>query len=108
MTLEDIYKDFKEKDKAAENGGGEKAIAKQKKAGKQTARERINMLLDDDTFVEIDKFVLHDSHNYNMQNNSCLLYTSLSSSDELECITPPPASITGFLQLSIISDAFFT
>jgi propionyl-CoA carboxylase beta chain len=27
------------------------------------------MLLDDDTFVEIDKFVLHDSHNYNMQNN---------------------------------------
>lgn len=69
MTLEDIYKDFKEKDKAAENGGGEKAIAKQKKAGKQTARERINMLLDDDTFVEIDKFVLHDSHNYNMQNN---------------------------------------
>lgn len=69
MTLEDIYNDFKEKDKAAENGGGEKAIAKQKKAGKQTARERINMLLDDDTFVEIDKFVLHDSHNYNMQNN---------------------------------------
>ena len=69
MTLEDIYKDFKEKDKAAEHGGGEKAIAKQTKAGKQTARERINMLLDDDTFVEIDKFVLHDSHNYNMQNN---------------------------------------
>ncbi|MDD4009907.1 MAG: acyl-CoA carboxylase subunit beta [Fermentimonas sp.] len=69
MTLDEIYKDFKEKDKAAESGGGEKAITKQKKAGKQTARERINMLLDDDTFVEIDKFVLHDSHNYNMQNN---------------------------------------
>ena len=67
MTLDEIYKDFKEKDKAAESGGGEKAITKQKKAGKQTARERINMLLDDDTFVEIDKFVLHDSHNCNMQ-----------------------------------------
>ena len=26
------------------------------------------MLLDDNTFVEVDKFVLHDSHNYNMQN----------------------------------------
>ena len=67
MTLEDIYKDFKEKDKAAENGGV-KAIAKQKKAGKQTARKNQHAL-DDDTFVEIDKFVLHDSHNYNMQNN---------------------------------------
>lgn len=72
MTLDEIYKSFKEKDRAAELGGGEKAIAKQKKAGKQTARERIKMLLDDDTFVETDKFVLHDSHNYNMQENRVL------------------------------------
>lgn len=72
MTLDEIYKSFKEKDRAAELGGGEKAIAKQKKAGKQTARERIKMLLDDDTFVETDKFVLHDTHNYNMQENRVL------------------------------------
>ena len=68
MSLKDIFQEFTEKDKAAELGGGEKAIEKQKNAGKQTARERIDMLLDDNTFVEIDKFVLHDSHNYNMQN----------------------------------------
>lgn len=68
MKLKDIFQEFEEKDKAAELGGGEKAIEKQKKAGKQTARERVDMLLDDNTFVEIDKFVLHDSHNYNMQN----------------------------------------
>lgn len=68
MTLKDIYQEFEQKDKAAELGGGEKAIEKQKNAGKQTARERIDMLLDDSTFVEVDKFVLHDSHNYNMQN----------------------------------------
>ena len=68
MSLKDIFQEFIEKDKAAELGGGEKAIEKQKKAGKQTARERIDMLLDDNTFAEIDKFVLHDSHNYNMQN----------------------------------------
>jgi propionyl-CoA carboxylase beta chain len=67
MSLKDIFQEFIEKDKAAELGGGEKAIEKQKKAGKQTARERIEMLLDDNTFAEIDKFVLHDSHNYNMQ-----------------------------------------
>ena len=68
MSLKDIFQEFIEKDKAAELGGGEKAIEKQKNAGKQTARERIDMLLDDNTFAEIDKFVLHDSHNYNMQN----------------------------------------
>ena len=68
MSLKDIFQEFIEKDKAAELGGGEKAIEKQKKAGKQTARERIDMLLDDNSFAEIDKFVLHDSHNYNMQN----------------------------------------
>ena len=68
MSLKDIFQEFTENDKAAELGGGEKALEKQKNAGKQTARERIDMLLDDNTFVEIDKFVLHDSHNYNMQN----------------------------------------
>lgn len=68
MTLQNIFQEFIDKDRAAELGGGEKAIEKQKSAGKQTARERINMLLDNSTFVEVDKFVLHDSHNYNMQN----------------------------------------
>jgi propionyl-CoA carboxylase beta chain len=68
MTLQNIFQEFIDKDRAAELGGGEKAIEKQKSAGKQTARERINMLLDNNTFVEVDKFVLHDSHNYNMQN----------------------------------------
>ena len=68
MSVKDRFQEFIEKDKAAELGGGEKAIEKQKNAGKQTARERIDMLLDDNSFAEIDKFVLHDSHNYNMQN----------------------------------------
>ncbi|WP_294083924.1 acyl-CoA carboxylase subunit beta [Proteiniphilum sp. UBA5384] len=68
MTLQEIYHSFEEKDKAAELGGGEKAIEKQKNAGKQTARERIDMLLDENTFVEIDKFVFHECHDYGMQN----------------------------------------
>ena len=62
------YKTFEDKNKLTEQGGGEKAIEKQKKAGKQTARERINMLLDDGTFVETDKFVLHECQNYGMEN----------------------------------------
>lgn len=68
MTLQEIYEDFEEKNRVAEAGGGEKAVEKQKEAGKLTARERINILLDDSTFVEIDKLVLHETHQYNMQN----------------------------------------
>jgi propionyl-CoA carboxylase beta chain len=63
------YNIFLEKDKEAEKGGGEKAIEKQKKAGKQTARERIQMLLDHGSFVETDKFVLHECHHYGLDQN---------------------------------------
>ena len=69
MTTKNTFDKFKEINKIAELGGGEAGIAKQKKAGKQTARERIEMLLDAGTFVEIDKFVLHNSTNYNMDKN---------------------------------------
>ncbi|MDP3058061.1 MAG: carboxyl transferase domain-containing protein, partial [bacterium] len=40
-------------------GGGEKRIAKHKEKGKMTARERIEYLLDEGTFMEIDLFVKH-------------------------------------------------
>ncbi|MDE7086477.1 MAG: methylmalonyl-CoA carboxyltransferase, partial [Prevotella sp.] len=62
------YDILEERNKRALKGGGEKAVAKQKVAGKHTARERIDILLDDNTFVETDRFVLHDCHNYGMEN----------------------------------------
>ena len=40
------------------NGGGEVKIKKQHDSGKLTARERINALLDEGSFVEIDAFTL--------------------------------------------------
>ncbi|MFQ5928188.1 MAG: acyl-CoA carboxylase subunit beta, partial [Acidobacteriota bacterium] len=43
----------------AEKGGGEERIERQHKAGKLTARERIDFLLDEGTFEESDKFVVH-------------------------------------------------
>ncbi|MFI5422120.1 MAG: acyl-CoA carboxylase subunit beta, partial [Nitrososphaerales archaeon] len=42
----------------ADLGGGQKRIDQQHKKGKRTARERIEMLLDSGSFVELDKFVL--------------------------------------------------
>jgi methylmalonyl-CoA decarboxylase alpha subunit len=49
-------------------GGGEKRIEKQHKSGKTTARERINMLFDEGTFVELDAFVIHRCTNFGMEN----------------------------------------
>ena len=49
-----------------EAGGGEEKIAKQHSSGKLTARERIEYLLDDLSFVEIDAFVTHRSNDFNM------------------------------------------
>jgi len=55
---------FVEKDRKIEMGGGEKAIEKQHKNGKLTARERIDLLLDKGSFFELDKFVKHRCTNF--------------------------------------------
>ncbi len=49
---------LEEMNKTAELGGGEKRINQQHKKGKKTARERIALLLDEGSFVEIDKFAV--------------------------------------------------
>src|SRR5512138_898252 len=67
--LNDKFKEFEEKNKAAELGGGVDRIEKQHKAGRLTARERVEILLDSGTFVEQDKFMTHRSHDFNMQKN---------------------------------------
>jgi len=51
--------ELEEKKKKIMLGGGIDAIKKQHEAGKLTARERINKLLDPDSFTEIDIFVKH-------------------------------------------------
>lgn len=57
---------LEQKIKEAELGGGEQRIKKQHDAGKLTARERINLLYDKGTFVEMDKFVVHRCTNFGM------------------------------------------
>ena len=52
--------------------GGEARIAKQHEAGKLTARERIEALLDEGSFVELDKFVTHRCADFGMQEQKIL------------------------------------
>lgn len=69
MQKEEVYKKFEELDKVAALGGGVVRIDKQHEAGRMTARERIDMLLDKGTFVELDKFVTHRCTNFGMEKN---------------------------------------
>ena len=48
-------------------GGGDARIEKQHDKGKMTARERIDMLLDEDTFVEINPFISHRTVDFGME-----------------------------------------
>lgn len=67
MNSEEKIRLLEEKDAAQMNGGGEKAIEKQHKLGKMTARERLDCLLDYGTFCEVDRYVSHRCTNFGME-----------------------------------------
>ena len=56
----------------AKLGGGAKRIASQHAKGKFTARERLEMLLDEGSFEELDMFVTHRCTNFGLENEKYL------------------------------------
>ncbi|MBI2205887.1 MAG: acyl-CoA carboxylase subunit beta [Candidatus Rokubacteria bacterium] len=72
MSLNDRFADLHRRHAEAEVGGGEERIRRQHKAGKKTARERVELLLDRGSFTEIDKFVVHQSHDFGMDEQRIL------------------------------------
>jgi propionyl-CoA carboxylase beta chain len=72
MSIEEKLKKLDELNAKALEGGGEGRIKRQHAAGKLTARERIDLLLDPGSFVEVDKFVVHRCTDFEMQNQKVL------------------------------------
>ncbi len=70
--MREKLKELKEMEAQAELGGGVARIEKQHAMGKLTARERLNILLDEGSFVEIDKFVVHQCHDFGMEKKQIL------------------------------------
>ena len=64
--MQDILRQLEAKRAAARAGGGEKRIQAQHAKGKLTARERLEMLLDPDSFEEYDMFVEHRCEDFGM------------------------------------------
>lgn len=58
---------LRERSKIAEEGGGKARLDKQRSAGKLTARERIDFFLDENSFEEFDKFVVHRSTDFGLE-----------------------------------------
>jgi methylmalonyl-CoA decarboxylase subunit alpha len=72
MAIEDKIKELIEKRVQARLGGGEKRIQAQHDKGKMTARERIETLLDENSFEEFDMFITHRCDEFSMQEQKYL------------------------------------
>ncbi|MEJ2258917.1 MAG: carboxyl transferase domain-containing protein [Nitrosopumilaceae archaeon] len=59
--------EFSKRKKISSQGGGQDRIKAQHDKGKLTARERIDLLLDEGTFTEVDPLTTHHYHEYDMQ-----------------------------------------
>jgi acetyl-CoA carboxylase carboxyltransferase component len=72
MSMQENLKKLREMRQKALEGGGEARIAKQHEKGKLTARERIDFLLDKDSFEEFDMFVTHRSRDFGLDKKKYL------------------------------------
>ncbi|WP_333821477.1 acyl-CoA carboxylase subunit beta [Ohtaekwangia sp.] len=65
-VLQQKFDELERKNQEALTGGGEKRIEQQRAKGKLTARERIHILLDEGSFEELGKFVMHRSKDFGL------------------------------------------
>lgn len=66
MTLHEKRAELERRNAAALAGGGPERAARQRGAGKLAARERLELLLDEDSFQELDRLVVHDCADFGM------------------------------------------
>ena len=72
MSTSDKLDHLAEQRHAAQRGGGEERIAQQHARGKLTARERLEILLDDGSFAELDAFVTHRTTEFGLDDERYL------------------------------------
>ncbi len=67
MSVEDKFRELERRNEEALKAGGEARVKRQHDAGKMTARERVEYLLDPGSFNEIDRYVTHRSTDFGME-----------------------------------------
>ncbi len=72
MSIHEKLKRLEEMGRAAEEGGGAERLQAQHDRGKLSARERLDLLLDEGSFVELDRFVTHRSSDFGLGDKKIL------------------------------------
>jgi propionyl-CoA carboxylase beta chain len=72
MSIEEKFTELKRKNLEAEQGGGLERVKRQHQQGKLTARERVELLLDEGSFQELDKLVTHRCIDFGMEKKKFL------------------------------------
>jgi propionyl-CoA carboxylase beta chain len=67
MTMKEKLELLERRRAESEQGGGEVRLRAQHEKGKLSARERLDLLLDEGTFVELDRFVVHRSTDFGLE-----------------------------------------
>jgi propionyl-CoA carboxylase beta chain len=70
LDIYDKINELYDKRRKVELGGGDERIEKQHARGKLTARERIDLLIDEGSFVEINPFIEHRAHNLGLNGDA--------------------------------------
>jgi propionyl-CoA carboxylase beta chain len=68
QTTQDKIAEWRRRMDEAEHAGSERAVAKQHEKGKLTARERIDLLLDEGSFVETDRLAVHRATGFGLED----------------------------------------
>ncbi|MFO7892878.1 MAG: acyl-CoA carboxylase subunit beta [Longimicrobiales bacterium] len=72
MTMDEKLKQLEERRRQSELGGGQERLEAQHERGKLSARERLDLLLDDESFVELDRFVTHRTTGFGLEDKKFL------------------------------------
>jgi propionyl-CoA carboxylase beta chain len=72
MTMREKLKQLEELRRQSELGGGAERIEAQHERGKLSARERLDLLLDEGSFIELDRFVTHRTAGFGLEKQKFL------------------------------------
>src|SRR6266852_1734196 len=72
MGIKENLAELERRNREALLGGGEERLARRKAEGKLTARERVELLLDPGSFVELDRFKTHRCDDFGMEKKKIL------------------------------------
>ena len=68
MVRMDRLEELRRRREAAAKGGGEERLARRRQEGRLSARERVELLLDEGTFEEVDSLVVHRCRDFGMED----------------------------------------